>query len=135
MKMSTKGRYAVTAMFDLACQDSGKPIGAAEISKRQSISLSYLEQLLNKLKKKGLIKTIKGPSGGYQLARQPKEISINDIISATEGPVALADCIPKSSCCPKSGCCSTKSLWRTLSAKISVLLEETTLADLCGEAK
>ncbi|MFC1571911.1 RrF2 family transcriptional regulator, partial [Candidatus Margulisiibacteriota bacterium] len=110
--MSTKGRYAVTAMFDLACHGKGKPIGAAEISKRQGISLSYLEQLLLKLRRAGLVKTVRGPSGGYQLTKSPTKISVGDIVKATEGPVALANCIPKKTCCPKSGCCSTRSLWQ-----------------------
>ncbi|MFH1542327.1 MAG: RrF2 family transcriptional regulator [bacterium] len=135
MKMSTKGRYAVTAMFDLASEGVGVPISAAVISKRQKISLSYLEQLLNKLKRAGLIKTLKGPSGGYSLAKEPTKISVGDIVRATEGPVALADCTSKGTCCPKSGCCSTKSLWTSLSKKVSALLDETSLADLCQKGK
>ncbi|OGC22207.1 hypothetical protein A2291_01270 [candidate division WOR-1 bacterium RIFOXYB2_FULL_42_35] len=131
MKLSTKGRYGVTAMFDLATYGNGSPIGAAEISKRQGISLSYLEQLLSKLRQAGLVKTVRGPSGGYALAKQPKQISIGDIVRATDGPVALASCVSSKACCPKSGCCSTKELWQNLSAKVSKLLNQTKLADLC----
>jgi len=131
MKLSTKGRYAVTAMFDLASHDCGEPIPAKEISKRQGISLSYLEQLLLKLNRVGLIKSVRGPAGGCMLAKKPSKISIGDIVRAADGPVALASCVPKSSKCHRSGCCSTRSLWQNLSAKVSKLLDSTTLKDLC----
>ena len=135
MKLSTRGRYAVSAMFDLASHGNGKPITAAEISKRQGISLFYLEQLLLKLRRAGLIKTLRGPSGGYILANKPSRISIGDVIRATEGPIALADCVPLASACEKSGCCSTRSLWKKLSHKVSDVLDSTTLADLCKGVK
>ena len=122
-------------MFDLASHGNGEPITAAEISKRQGISLFYLEQLLLKLRRAGLIKTTRGPQGGYRLAYKPSETSIGDIIRATEGPIALADCVPVASACEKSGCCSTRSLWENLSRKVSKVLDSTTLADLCKEAK
>lgn len=122
-------------MFDLAAHDNGEPITAAEISKRQGMPLPYLEQLLSKLRKAQLVETVRGPSGGYVLAKKPSQVSIGDIIRATEGPVALADCVPSASNCPKSGCCSTKSLWSRLSHKVSRVLDSTTLADLCKEAK
>ena len=134
MKLSAKSRYAVTAMFDLAANCSGQLVGAAEISKRQRISLSYLEQLLLKLKRAGLVKASKGPTGGYALAKKPNKISIGEIIRATEGPVALASCVGHGAKCAKSGCCSTRSLWQNLSAKISKLFNATTLKDLCKEA-
>lgn len=133
MKLSTRGRYAVSAMFDLASNCEDVPISAAAISKSQRIPLSYLEQILLKLKKGGLVKTTKGPSGGYKLAKLPKNISIGDIIKAADGPIALADCIPHGSNCPKSGCCSTKSLWARLSDKVAKVFESTSLADLCKE--
>jgi len=135
MKLSTRGRYAVTAMFDLATHGDGKPITAAEISERQGISLSYLEQLLQKLRRFGLVKTVRGPAGGYVLAKRPFQVSIGDIIRATEGPVALASCVPSASNCQKSGCCSTRSLWGKLSTKVSKVLDSTSLADLCREAE
>lgn len=133
MKLSTRGRYAVSAMFDLASHAEDVPISAAAISKSQRIPLSYLEQILLKLKKGGLVKTTKGPSGGYKLAKLPHRISIGDIIKAADGPIALADCLPHGSRCPKSGCCSTKSLWARLSDKVSKVFESTSLADLCKE--
>ena len=135
MKLSTRGRYAVTAMFDLATHGNGELITAAEVSERQGISLHYLEQLLLKLKRAGLVKTVRGPSGGYVLSGNPSKVSIGDIIRATEGPVALASCVPSASNCQKSGCCSTRSLWEKLSSKVSKVLDSTTLADLCKGVK
>ena len=135
MKLSTRGRYGVSAMFDLACHDDGQPITAAKISSRQKISLTYLEQLLLKLKRAGLVRTVRGPSGGYILAKKPADISVGDIVTATDGPVALADCVSGNGKCPKSGCCSTRSLWQSLSDKVSKVLDSTTLNDLCKEAK
>jgi Rrf2 family transcriptional regulator, cysteine metabolism repressor len=133
MKLSTRGRYAVSAMFDLASNCEDVPISAAVISKHQRIPLSYLEQILLRLKKGGLLKTTRGPSGGYKLAKLPKRISIGDIIKAADGPIALADCIPHGSSCPKSGCCSTKALWHRLSDKVARVFNSTSLADLCKE--
>jgi len=135
MKLSTKGRYAVSAMYDLASHGKGKPITAAEISGRQGIPLPYLEQILAKLRKANLVKTVRGPSGGYVLVKKSAQVSIGDIIRASDGPVALADCVTVESCCPKSGCCSTKGLWQTLSKKVSRVFDSTTLKDLCGGVK
>lgn len=134
MKLSTKGRYAVTAMFDLAAHGDGQPITAAQIAKRQKMPLAYLEQLLSKLRKAKLVKTVRGPSGGYVLVKAPAKISIGDIIRAADGPIALASCIPSGSACPKSGCCSTRSLWQSLSSKVTKVFDSTSLKDLCKEA-
>ncbi len=133
MRLSTKGRYAVSAMFDLASNGSGNPITAAEISQRQGIPLPYLEQLLLKLKRGGLVRTVRGPAGGYVLTRKPSQVSIGDVIRAADGPVALADCVSISSNCPRSGCCSTRSLWENLSRKVTKVFDSTTLKDLCLE--
>lgn len=135
MKLSTKGRYAVSAMFDLAAHGQGGPVTASEISKRQGIPLPYLEQLLLKLKRGGLVRTLRGPAGGYVLAKKPVKVSIGDIIRAADGPVALADCVSMSARCPRSGCCSTRSLWENLSEKVSQVFDATTLKDLCQEAQ
>jgi Rrf2 family cysteine metabolism transcriptional repressor len=135
MKLTTRGRYAVSAMFDLALHGNGDPVTAAEISKREGIPLAYLEQLLSKLRKSSLVNTVRGPSGGYVLARKPSQISIGDVIRATDGPVALADCVSLAANCPRSGCCSTRSLWAKLSEKISRVFDSTSLSDLCREKK
>jgi Rrf2 family protein len=135
MKLSTKGRYAVSAMFDLAANRHDGLVSAEEISRRQGISLSYLEQLLLKLKRAGLVHASKGPAGGYKLARKPAQVSIGAIIEATEGPLALASCIPSVSGCSDKGCCSTRTLWKNLSQKMSAVLDSVSLADLCEDSK
>ena len=135
MKLSTKGRYAVSAMFDLAAHGNGEPTTAAEIARRQGIPLPFLEQILAKLRRAKLVNTVRGPSGGYVLAKKSSQISVGDIIRAADGPVALADCVPSSSVCPKSGCCSTRSLWESLSKKVSKVFDSTTLSSLCGKGK
>ena len=130
MKLSTRGRYAVSAMFDLDLYGQDEPRTAQEISARQGIPLSYLEQLLRKLRKSKLIKAVKGPSGGYFLAKDPAQVRIGEIINAADGPVALADCLLDPSKCAKSSCCSTRPLWQKLSAKITEVFNTTTLKDL-----
>lgn len=135
MKLSTKGRYAVSALFDIASQEEGALISAKTIAKRQAISLSYLEQILSKLSRAGLLIALKGPTGGYKLAKKPTAISIGEIIRATDGPIALADCVPSAAACSKGGCCSTKRLWQSLSGKFTRLLDSTSVADLCSEVK
>jgi len=135
MKLSTKGRYAVSAMFCLAAYGEDKAMHAVDIATKEGIPLPYLEQLLLKLKKARLVKSLRGPGGGYLLARRPAKISIGDVIRAADGPVALAECVPRAGACPRSGCCSTRSLWGELSTKISNLLDSTSLVDLCKELK
>ncbi|MBU0686333.1 MAG: Rrf2 family transcriptional regulator [Candidatus Margulisbacteria bacterium] len=134
MKLSTKARYAVTAMFDLAHNSKdGSPVSISQISARQGITIDYLEQILNKLRRAELVESVRGPAGGYLLAKKPQKIKIGDIVRATEGPIALVDCITDKSLCGKSGCCSTRGLWNKLSRKVSDLLDSTTLKDICEE--
>ncbi|MBN2058341.1 MAG: Rrf2 family transcriptional regulator [Candidatus Saganbacteria bacterium] len=134
MKLSTKGRYAVSAMFHLAAHSQGQPVSAADIAAAQHMPLAYLEQLLAKLRRAGLLRTVRGPSGGYVLKDKPEKISIGMIIRAADGPVALADCVSAEGKCQRSGCCSTMMLWKKLSAKVSRVFDSTTLKDLCREA-
>jgi len=131
MKISTKGRYAVTALFDLAKNyESGRPVSASEISERQGISFDYLEQLFSRLRRSGLIKSVRGPKGGYVLAKSPSKIKIGDIVRVSEGPIALVDCLISKDQCVKSGCCATKGVWKLLTDKVTEVLDSLTLADL-----
>jgi len=132
MKLSTKSRYAVTALFDLFFHQKKGPISAIDISRRQGISIDYLEQLLHVLRKKGLIKSVRGPGGGYLLSKNAKQIKIGDIIRATEGPVSLVDCLDNANVCKKTGCCSTRSLWKKFSKEIEKVLDKVTLDSLCN---
>ena len=131
MKLTTKARYAVTAMLDLAmhCSNNDLAITLSDIAERQDISLSYLEQLFSKLRRAGLVNSIRGPRGGYVLSKSPDLIDIAQIIDAVEESVDVTKCLGGSDC--QSGkMCLTHSLWDALSQKIKTFLEEVTLAEL-----
>ena len=133
MKLSTKGRYAVMAMADLASQKSDKPISLAEIAERQGISLSYLEQLFGKLRKGGLVKSVRGPGGGYLLAHAANETRISDVILAVDEPIKATRCQPGSpfGCHFDKGRCLTHDLWEELGNQIYLFLSSVNLADVC----
>lgn len=129
MKLTTKGRYAVTAMMDLAIHSNGHPISLAEISQRQDISLSYLEQLFSKLRKKKLVESMRGPGGGYQLSCEPADISVSDIIMAVDENTDITNCGGNVDCV-KSKRCLTHDLWVDLSGQIQHFLGGISLADM-----
>ena len=129
MRLSTKGRYAVTAMLDLALNGVDGPVTLAEISENQGISLSYLEQLFAALRSKGLVRGVRGPGGGYYLGRESDEISIADIICAVDEWVEFTRCKGKENC-QGGQRCLTHSLWDDLSQQIFIFLSDITLAEL-----
>lgn len=133
MRLSTKGRYAVMAMADLAAQETpSSPVSLAEIAKRQEISLSYLEQLFAKLRRGQLVKSVRGPGGGYRLARPADEIRVADIIVAVDEPLTATRCesgSPKG-CTGTSSRCVTHDLWEELGRQIHVFLASVSLADV-----
>lgn len=129
MRLSTKGRYAVTAMLDLALNGSDGPVTLADISENQGISLSYLEQLFASLRSKSLVRGVRGPGGGYYLGRASDEISIADIICAVDEWVEFTRCKGKQNCHDGQRCL-THSLWDDLSQQIFIFLTDITLADL-----
>ncbi len=128
MRLSTKGRYAVTAMMDLAIHEPKGPVTLADISLCQDISLSYLEQLFAKLRKDGLVKGVRGPGGGYRLARSGSEISIAQIISAVDEKVDATLCSGEENC-QKGERCLTHELWMGLSQRIYEFLDGISLDD------
>ena len=132
MKLTTKGRYAVMAMADLASFQSGKPVSLNDISLRQNISLSYLEQLFAKLKNSKLVKSVRGPSGGYVLDKNPKEIKLSNIIFAVDEKVKTLNCKKESKkgCNGKSAKCITHELWDELEIYINNFFENKKLSDL-----
>jgi Rrf2 family iron-sulfur cluster assembly transcriptional regulator len=137
MRLSTKGRYAVMAMADLAGQAPGsgdrtKPVALADIAERQDISLSYLEQLFAKLRRSGLVTSVRGPGGGYRLARPSSELRIADIIVAVDEPIAATRCKPNGAKgCTKTGArCVTHDLWEELGQQIHIFLSSVSLADV-----
>ena len=129
MRLTTKGRYAVTAMLDLAIHHGGGPITLAQIAERQDISLSYLEQLFSRLRKRSLVNSIRGPGGGYILGRDADEIFIAEIITAVDEKVDTTRCGGKNDC-QNSERCLTHDLWRDLSDRIYEYLDQISLGDL-----
>ena len=128
MRLSTKGRYAVTAMLDLAVHEPNGPVTLADISRCQSISLSYLEQLFSKLRRENLVRGVRGPGGGYQLAKPASDITIASIIAAVDEKVD-ATCNGESSCGDEDGACLTHELWCGLSKRIYHFLDSISLED------
>ena len=113
MRISTKGRYGVLAMYELARKYGDGPVSIKEIASIQNFSDAYMEQLFSSLKKSGLIKSVRGPHGGYILTRHPSEITVGEIIDSLEGPIEVADCTSESNgfVCEKAATCVTKGLW------------------------
>ena len=132
MTLTTKGRYAVMAMADLAANQNGKPVSLTDISLRQNISLSYLEQLFSKLKNQKLVKSVRGPTGGYILEKNPKEIRISNIISAVDEQVKTLNCKreSKKGCHGKTVKCITHNLWDDLEKHINDFFHKVSLNDL-----
>ncbi len=132
MKLSTKGRYAVMAMVDIAAHTEGKPIALADVAERQEISLSYLEQLFGKLRRGGLVKSVRGPGGGYLLAYSAADTRISDIILSVDEPIKTTRCTPGSptGCKSNKSRCLTHDLWQELGNKIHLYLNSVSLADV-----
>ena len=132
MKLSTKGRYAVMAMVDIAAHNEGKPIALADVAERQEISLSYLEQLFGKLRRGGLVKSVRGPGGGYLLAFAASDTRISDIILSVDEPIKTIRCTPgsPSGCKSNKSRCLTHDLWEELGNKIHLYLNSVSLADV-----
>lgn len=129
MKLTSKGRYAVTAMLDLAFHSRSGPVTLSQISGRQGISLSYLEQLFTRLRKSGLVRSTRGPGGGYSLERLPEQLAVAEIISAVDEIVDTTRCSGSHNCQDGSRCL-THELWDELSRQIYGFLNEITLRDL-----
>ncbi len=132
MKLSTKGRYAVMALADLTVRSTGKPVSLADIATRQEISLSYLEQLFGKLRRGGLVKSVRGPGGGYLLNRQASETRISDIVLAVDEPIKTTRCnlgSPKG-CRNDESRCITHDLWAELGNQIYLYLSSVSLEDV-----
>ena len=132
MKLTTKSRYAVTAMLDIASHNTGNPISLPEISHRQNISLSYLEQLFSRLKKSGLVDSIKGPGGGYMLSKDANEIVISEVIQAVDEDLETTACNGKSNCHNNHQCIS-HNLWQDLGTEINNFLSDITLKQVIAK--
>jgi len=129
MKLTSKGRYAVTAMLDVAIHAASGPVSLADISGRQGISLSYLEQLFSRLRKHGLVNSVRGPGGGYRLGKCSDNIAVADVISAVDESINATRCGGKGDC-QSGNQCLTHSLWTDLSSRIEDFLQSISLSEL-----
>lgn len=132
MRLSSKGRYAVMALADLAVNSGGQPVVLADIAERQAISLSYLEQLFARLRRSGLVRSVRGPGGGYFLSTRPEDTRISDIVAAVDEPIGTAHCVPAApeACRAGESRCLTHPLWEGLGNQIRVYLSSVSLADV-----
>lgn len=130
MKVSTKGRYAVRLMLDLAAAHSGTPIRLKDVAYRQEVSEKYLEQIISILNKAGYVRSVRGPQGGYMLSREPGEYTVGMILRLTEGSLAPVGCVSEKGLCPREKGCASRMLWEKLDQAISSVVDQVTLADL-----
>lgn len=132
MKLSTKGKYGVRAVFEIARNSGRGPITIKTIAERQGISVSYLEQILNKLGRAGVIESVRGPGGGYLLGRTPAEVTIGDVVRALEGPIALSHCLEPgmSEECYQAEDCVARMVWTRVGEKIEEALDSISFDDL-----
>jgi Rrf2 family protein len=139
MKLSTKSRYGLRALFDIAYNSGMLPAQIQDISRRQEISPRYLEQIFQALKKRGILKSKRGPQGGYFLARGPETITVKDVLQATEGGMALVECVDgkkrKKGECAFNGSCVTQTIWEEAGAKLDDYFATITLKTLCERAQ
>ena len=133
MRLTTKGRFAVTAMIDLGLRQSSGPVTLAAISQRQQISLSYLEQLFGKLRRHALVESTRGPGGGYTLARAPADITVAEIITSVDEPLDATQCGGKGNCMGEGTQCMTHDLWSSLNVKMVEFLDSISLQKLVDE--
>lgn len=139
MRLTTKGRFAVTAMIDLALRQDKGPVTLSGISQRQEISLSYLEQLFGKLRRHEIVESVRGPGGGYNLARKAEDVTVADIIIAVDEPLDATQCGGKANCHgsdhEQGTRCMTHDLWSNLNAKMVEYLDSVSLKDLVDQQK
>lgn len=132
MKLSTKGRYGIKAMLDLALHYGMEPISIKSISKRQNISEYYLEQLFSNLRKANLIKSVRGAQGGYSLEKSPSETNVFEIMEILEGPIEVSECIETENC-SNIDCCATRLLWVKIKDSIDNVMKSTSLQDMVDD--
>ena len=130
MKVSTRGRYALRLMLDLALNNTGEPVRLKDVAKRQEISEKYLEQIISILNKAGFVKSVRGQAGGYSLKRKPEEYTVGMILRLTEGSLAPVDCVEDGADCGREDHDVTVMLWKKLNDAINSVVDNITLADL-----
>ena len=135
MKLSTRTRYGVRAIIEMAANDSKKPLQLKVIAERQDISVKYLEQLMNALRSGGVVRSIRGTRGGYILAKPPNQIKLGDVFNCLEGPVITAECVDDEDYCRRTPDCAARLLWIQLQEAIKNVLESVTVQDLLDRAR
>ena len=130
MKISTKGRYALRLMLDLALHSSGEAIPLKEVAERQEISDKYLEQIVTQLSRAGLVRSVRGAGGGYLLTRPPQEYPVGEILRVLEGNLAPVSCADGASCCQRADRCVTLEVWQQIQNAVAQVVDHITLADL-----
>lgn len=135
MKISTKGRYALRLMLDLALNNSGDYISIKSIAERQDISTKYLEQIISMLSHAGYVNSVRGSNGGYRLAKAPKEYTVGMILRLTEGDLSPVPCASNGTCCDRYENCVTVSVWEELNQKINEVVDSITLQDLVDKQR
>ena len=134
MKISTKGRYALRTMIDLAMNDTGENISIKAIAARQGISTKYLEQIISTLNKAGYVKSERGANGGYRLTKKPEEYTVGMILRLTEGSLAITTCTQdEQNLCERYGCCTTVMVWEKINKANSDVVDNITIADLAAD--
>jgi Rrf2 family protein len=138
MRLTTMSRFGTRAIFDIAYHSLGMPVSVKDVSERQEIPSKYLEQIFHKLKKIGIVKGTRGPSGGYVLAQDPGKITVGDIIRAVQEQTSLVHCVDPEAegyeSCPREGQCVTRLLWKEAGRKAMDLFDSVTISDLCEKA-
>ena len=130
MKISTKGRYALRLMLDIALTGGEAPVSLRDVAQRQDISDKYLEQIITPLGRAGLVRSVRGAGGGYLLTRPPEEYTVGEILRLLEGSLVPVICAEAKSCCCRAEQCVTQEIWEEIAAAVSSLVDHTTLADL-----
>jgi len=134
MKLSTRTRYAVRAIIELAQNGNNKPLQLKIIAERQDISVKYLEQLMAVLRTSGFVRSVRGSKGGYVLAKAPDQIRLNEVVHQLEGPVTTVECVEDEDCCTRSADCAARYLWVQVEHAIEKVLQSVTLQDLVDKA-
>lgn len=135
MKLSTKGKYGLKAMFELALSSNGEPVSLKYIAKKQGISDQYLEQIFSILKKAGLVKSVRGAQGGYYISKEPCEITVADILRVLEGDMAFTDCLLDKDACENFDSCATKFVWAKIKESIEEVTNSISLQDMIDDYK
>ena len=134
MKLSTRTRYAVRAIIELAQNQNNRPLQLKIIAERQDISVKYLEQLMAVLRTAGFVRSVRGSKGGYVLAKAPDQIKLNEVVHQLEGPVTTVECVEDEDCCTRSADCASRYLWMQVEQAIEKVLQSVTLQDLVDRA-